>query len=448
MDLKITFSKIDNGISAEFKGKTFLLEYSQDVWKNYPSKDTLLDNLAHLLTINTPLVAGAKKLKYNTARPTFKPFFNEVVRNSLPHAVEDYEISTQEIMRKFSEIKYEFSSKNEKSFLKNDLDFQNRSVNVLSFGKDSMTSLAVCDEIGLNPIAVYINDTVSPTENEVKIRNAKIFSKNFGIKVFVVRNELENLNDFEFWGKDETCIGYTHMLTGFCFISLPFVNEFKAKYVVVGNQQDMNFGFENKDGFQTYPSFDQTSEWMLKQNEMICEATGNRTNVISVIEPLTNIALTKILHNRYGEFGKYQVSCDCLDASDEERWCHNCSKCARTIVFMKAFGFDIKRIGMRNLLLDRKNKKLFSLFNGKEIDCYEKSKEARDQQLLAFLLACENGERGELIEDFKKEFMDEAKEREDELRNKFFSIHKPKTIPKHINKKVNSIYKEELSDLF
>jgi len=449
MNLNINFEATKSGIVANLDGKRFSLVYPAGVSRAYPeeTKAALFDNLTHLLTINTPLIADAKKIKYNTAKPIFKSFFDEVVRKSLPHAVEDYATPTKEILKQFSETKYEFSGQPNKKFAyKGETEFNEKSINPLSFGKDSLTSLAVCMELGLEPRGVYINDTVSTTENELKLRHVKKFPKEFGIDVFVVRNELEQLNDFEFWEKDETCVGYTHMTTGFCFISLPFLYKFGAKYIVLGNQQDMNFAFENKDGFLTYPSFDQTSEWMLKQNQMIKEATGGRADVMSIIEPLTNIALTKILHTRYSRFGKYQVSCDCLNASDEPRWCHDCNKCVRNVLFMKAFNIDPKRVGLRNMLLDKRNKKLFSLFGGKEVDCYEKSKEARDQQLLAFLLAYKNGERGQLIELFKKKFFNEAKEREDELRKKFFSIYKSKTMPKRIARDVSSIYKEELSD--
>lgn len=449
MELRISFEKNENGMSATLNGKRFSLIYPAGIWKAYPEKRkaALFDNLAHLMTINTALIAGAKKLKYNTARPIFKPFFDEVVRKSLPHAVEDYEVSTEDILKQFSKTEYEFSGEPDKRFIfDKELESGEKSVNPLSFGKDSLTSLAMCMEIGMNPTGIYINDTVSPTENELKLQNIKKFPKKFGVDVFLVRNELERMNDFEFWKKEETCIGYTHMLTGFCLISLPFVHKFNAKYVVLGNQQDMNFGFKNKDGFSTYPSYDQTSEWMLKQNRMVGEATGGQASVMSVIEPLTNIALTKILHARYAEIGKYQVSCDCLDASDEPRWCHDCNKCARNVLFMRAFSIDPGRVGLRNMLLGRKNKRLFSLLGGEEVDCYEKSKEARDQQLLAFFMLHENGGRGQLIDMFKEKYLEEAKEREDELRKRFFTVYKSKTMPKKIERTVSSIYKEELAD--
>lgn len=448
MDFEIIFEVNKQGIVASLDGKKFSLVYPRGVWESYPNdlKPAFLDNTAHLLTINAPLIAGATKIKYNTALPIFKKLFDTVVEKSIPHAIEDYITPTKQMLKQFAKTEYVFSGIPEKKFTYSKRpEFDERSINLLSFGKDSLTSVAICAEIGLNPTAVYINDTVSPTENKTKLSRARRFTKDIGIDVLVVRNELERLNDFEFWDKDETCVGYTHMVTGFCFIALPFVNKFKTKYVVLGNQQDMNFGFRNKDGFQTYPSYDQTSEWMLEQNRMVGGATDGKACVMSVIEPVTNIALTKILHTRYENFGKYQVSCDCLDASDEKLWCHECNKCARNVLFMKAFGIEPSRVGLRNLLLDKRNRKLFSLFGDADVDCYEKSGEARDQQLLGFLLAHRNGCRGELIDIFKRSLLEEAKEREEELRKTFFRIYKSRTMPRKIEKRVVSIYKEELS---
>ncbi len=209
----------------------------------------------------------------------------------------------------------------------------------------------------------------------------------------------------------------------------------------------MNFSFYNKDGFLTYPAFDQTTIWTKQQDIMMKIMTSGKVTVMSVIEPLTNIAITTILHKRYKKFGKYEVSCDFLNTTSEKRWCHNCSKCARLSIFMKANRIDTKIIGLKDNLLSKKHKKLYCLFDGKEVDCYEKSREARDQQLLAFYMAYKNKEKGYLIDLFKKKFLKEAKSREDYLFKKFFSIYESVTIPNKIKNKVFSIFREELSDI-
>ncbi|MFO8016821.1 MAG: hypothetical protein R6U32_06995, partial [Candidatus Woesearchaeota archaeon] len=221
-----------------------------------------------------------------------------------------------------------------------------------------------------------------------------------------------------------------------------FMHRFGAGHVALGNQKDMDFGFINKDGYSTLPSFDQSSAWTRQQDMMVRSMTGGKGRVVSVIEPLTNLAITKILHTRYPDLASYQVSCDCLDASDEKRWCHDCNKCARLFLFMKAFGIDPKRAGFSRNLMQKRYRRLYSIFS--EVDAYEKSAEARDQQLLAFLLAYRNGERGGLIELFRRSFLDEAKEREDQLMRRFLSVYPAENMPKKMFREVKSIYEEEL----
>jgi len=446
--MRLNCKENERGFTLNFKDKEFSLIYPEEVWQAYPKevKNFLIDNLVHLLTINLPLIAGIKKLKYNTSTPLFKKFFHTVVMNSLPHAVEDYNIVTDDIIKQFLDIDYEFNDSRVKT-CSYDPEVEEKATVLLSCGKDSLLSLAICNEIGLDPVSIYINDTVSPTENRIKIRQCKKLSKEFDLKFFIVRNELENLNDFEFWDKDESMIGYTHMVTGFGFIALPFSHYYKTRYIVIGNQQNNNFSFRNKDGFLTYPSFDQTSIWMKQQDAMIKAITSRKVNIMSVIEPLTNITTIRILCKRYEDFAKYQVSCDSLDANLEKRWCHECSKCARLSLLMKANNVDNKLVGFKSNLLSKKHKELYCLFDGKEKDCYEKSKEARDEQLLAFYMAYKNKQKGYLIDVFKKKFLKEAKAREDYLFKKFFSVHKSVTIPRKIKKSVLNIFKEELNDL-
>jgi len=435
-----------NGITISYKNDKFRLIYPEKVWSQYPSeiKSVLTDNLAHLLTIDAPLIGKLQHVKYNTSAPFFRNAFYSMVMKSIPSSIESYDMNTHDVIREFMKTNYEFSDYDTKipSFNQKTND---TAIVPLSFGKDSLATLAICKEIGLGVKPVYINDTISPGENAEKLARMKIFEDQFNLETTVITNEIEQLNDFDYWDQDESLLSYMHMVTGFCFISLPVSNYFKAKYIVIGNEKDMDFGFVNKDGFHTHPSPDQTYEWLLQQDAMIKLMTGN-TGVISVIEPLTNIALMKILHTRYKEYGDFEISCDSLNASDEKRWCHECTKCARLFLFMKANNTDVTLIGFHTDLFQKKFKNCYALFEGKEVDNYESSKEARDQQLLAFYMAYKNGMSGDLINLFKKKFLDEAKEREDELYNFFFGIHKSHLPPK-IKQAVESIYREELNKI-
>lgn len=429
--MKINFKEENYGLSAN--GHKLILD--EKVWKKYPSKikRVMIDNYAHLSTINVPVVARIKEIKYNTKEPLFRDYFRRIVLGNIPNSVDDYKkLDTSKLIDEFENKKYYFNGNVE--YPDYDRDLKERAIVPFSCGKDSLLTLGVCKEIGLKPVPVYINDTVCPIENELKLK----FCKNFNTKI--ITNEIEKLNDFETYDEDESCLGYSHMTTGFCFIALPYMHFYKADSVVLGNQQDMNFSFINKNGYKAYPSYDQTDEATKIQDYIMKGMTNSQGNVFSVIKPLTNIAITKILWSRYKDLVKYQVSCDCFDAYEEDRWCEQCNKCARLFLFTKAVKGDVKLLGFKKNLFDKKFKKYYSLF-GHDFDCYEKSKEARDQQLLAFYM-CKD-EKGYLIDFFKKNFLNEAKEREEELYKKFFKVYNC-DIPYRIKRKVMSLYKEEL----
>ena len=215
----------------------------------------------------------------------------------------------------------------------------------------------------------------------------------------------------------------------------------KAKYIILGNENNLNYTFINSDGYLTVPSFDQTRKWMMQQNVMIKMMTDNNGNVVSLIEPLSDLSIMKILFNRYPEYGKYVMSCYGLDASNEKRWCHNCSICANSYLLLSAVG-DVSKAGFKKNMFDRKYKKYYGLFGGGDV--YDKSEYSKDQDLFSFYLAYKNGAKGYLIDKFKRKFLKQAISREDELHKKFFSLHKSVTIPDLIKKKLFPIYNEEL----
>jgi len=446
MKSEIISKPVKSGINVRFKNKSYNLIYPKKIWKAYPFKHLLTSNYIPLATISLPLLLNLGKIHYNYPAPIFYERYKELMEKDLPSSTYDYtHQNATKMIKKFLQIKFNFKGKQQKKEIKHkikQIKSKHHAIIPLSLGKDSLLTLAVSQEIGLNPASVYINDTVSPKENRLKLVFGKKLSKEFKLKHYVVTNNIEKINDFDTWKKPETSINYSHMITGFCFLALPFVNFFNSKYIILGNQQDMNFTFKDKEGYLIYPAFDQHKYWTNIQNKMLNAFTEHEVHITSVIQPLTNIAIIKILHKRYPKIAKYQISCDCINTSRDKRWCNKCNKCARLALFMKAFGINTKKLGLRNLF-DKKNKHLYALFSGKGVDRYEKSIEAKEQQLLGFLLASRLGERGYLIDFFKKHYLEEAELNEERLRKKYFGIWES-TLPKEIKQDVCSIYKEEM----
>ncbi len=445
--MKLTCEDKKYGLNVKFKRKNYKLKYPVKIWNKLPEKlkKPLIDNLIYISTVNVPLVAGFDEINFNTSLPLFKKQFDNMIMGGIPGGVADHpEQSARNFIKKFRKIKYNFQNKKIKLPFY-DKNLQERAVVSFSSGKDSILSTAICNEIGLNPVIVYINDTVSPGENSTKKRFLKKISKEMKLDSVLVTNQIEKLNDFETWKKPVTATNYSHMLTNFCLTNIPINNYFNSKYIVLGNEQDLNHYVIDKEGYRAYISFDQTEDSTNKQNEIVKTLTNNKMNVISVIRPLTNLALFKVLFNRYPEYTKYMTSCDSLDASNEKRWCHECNTCLAWYLFIKTVGGNVKQAGFKKDLLNKKYKFGYTLF-GENIDLYERSQHSKDEQLLTFYLAHKNGVKGDLIDIFKKTYLQEAKSREDELIKRFFKLYPTKNMPNNISKQVLSIYKEELKN--
>lgn len=440
---EISIKKESEGISASFQNHSFSIIYPKEVWDKLSRslKDLFLRDYGFASTMIMPFVLGIDNLQYNTPEPLVGETVKSIIRKQIPGIADDYSLNAKQTLERFNKIRYSFAK--EKS-LSADFSSGQGFIIPMSCGKDSLLTLGLATELGLGIAAVYVNDTVSPAENSIKQAHAKEIAKTTGTDVKIVTNNIEKLNDFETWNADATCLGYSHMITCFCLSSLPFLHE-TASTILLGNQQDMNFSYKTKEGLTAYAAYDQTTEARKIQDRMM-KLFNKNYNVTSIIEPLANLAEMKILFSRYPELAKYEVSCDCLDASTEKRWCHACSKCARLGLFILAHGFDPEVADLKPLL-SKNNEKYYVLFGmNKEIDRYEKTREARDQQLLAFYMAYRKGIKGEIIDLFKKQFLQEAIAREDELRKKFFRIYNT-DLPNNIKNKLNSIFKEELRAL-
>lgn len=439
----ILIKEAENGLAVGFNNQSYNLIYPKEIWKNLPDslKEFFIQEYGFISTMMAPVIAGIKSVNYNTPEPVFRNEAREIILKQIPGIADDYNNNIKEAIDNFNEVEYTFQDKKEVGI---ESSSGEGVIIPVSCGKDSLLTLGLARELNLDITAIYVNDTVSPQENKIKQEHAREIADKNKLRIEIVQNNIEKLNDFETWNKPQTCLGYAHMITGFCFLSLPFMQD-NASTILLGNQQDMNFSFRTKEGFTGYASYDQTTEARHKQEKML-QYANQEYKISSIIEPLTNIAETKILFSRYPELAKYQVSCDCLDGSSETRWCHECSKCARLGIFLLAHNFNPSIVGL-NALLSKEFTKYYVLFGmSKEIDRYEKTKEAREQQLLAFYMAHKNGIKGDLIELFKKRFLEEAISREDELRKKFFKIY-PSDIPSGMNNRLNSIFREELADL-
>ena len=438
------------GFEIVFRGSTYVLNYPDEIWQAYPqeSRDILFDNLVYSETIHLPLTHRRPEIKFNTSPPFFQTQFFQNFIMDIPSCADVDGTLTSQMVKEYINMKEHFAD-NEIKYPSHKMETrEDSSVVLLSFGKDSLLTWAVCDELGLNPQACYIVEPALLYEEKHKDILAKKFQDKFGVELQKVEHSVGNLRDGMRLGVGKTELGWGLQSTQYALITLPIANKFQSRYVLFGNEQSCSEYYFDQEGFICYPAYDQSHRWTKQIDLMTRQMTGEGVRTISVIEPLNDIAVVYSLYKRYPEVAKYHMSCFVeTEAGKNHRWCMDCSVCCKMYLLIKASGFDPKEVGLTRNMLDIEMRDYFSLFGGSDVNTYALTGRGRDEQLFAFYLAYKNGDRSPLTQEFALRFLDQAKDREDELYKTFFDIHESITMPKHLKSKVQSIYKETLSDV-
>lgn len=448
--LSIASRQTKTGFEINFRGSRYVLNYPKDIWQKYPqeAKEVIFDNLVYAETIHLPLTFRKGEVIYDTSPPFFQTQFFQNMLMDLPSCADVDGSYTSELIKEFMNLKIRFKDNQVKTPSYRHETREDSSVVSLSFGKDSLLTWAVCKELGLNPQASYTVEPVLLYEEKHKDKLAKRFQKEFGVELQKIEHTMGNLRDGLRLGVGKTELGWGLQTTQYAMMILPIADRFQSRYILFGNEQSCCEHYYDREGYICYPAYDQCHQWTSQIDLMTRQLSGGEVKTMSVIEPLNDIAVVYTLYKRYPDVAKYHMSCFVeTEAGRDNRWCMDCSVCSKMYLLVKACGFDPATAGMERNMLTDDMKNYFSLFGGSDVNTYALTGRGRDEQLFAFYLAWRNGDRSPLVEEFEKRFLDEAKGREDELYETFFSVHESITMPKEIKEQANSIYKEVLSDV-
>lgn len=436
------------GIRLNLKNQPFDIIYPENIWPKYPpfQKKLLSENLTFALTFHLPYLNQGDSLNYLMARPISEPFLFKAFISALPSTALMKKESTSKLIKKFFEINYHFIQG--KNILTSNLfprKTNKTAILPFTFGKDSLLTYSLSKELGIDPILVFVKEPLLEQENYHKEILAKKFFEEFKENVFFINNQAGELREAK-----EGWYGWELQLTQYAIMLLPMIWAKRARYLFFSNEQSCNEEFLDKEGFWCNPVYEQSVKWLEQVNDLLQILGMKNLEVSSLIEPLHDLAIIKILHQRYPKIAKYQTSCFAEKPEAKfNRWCGNCSKCARLFIFFLANNINPAKIGIPTNMLELKYKNKYSLFeDGNNKDSgYDESRLGRDEQLLAFFLAYKNGKKGELIDLFKSLYLKEVEKREKELRERYFGIHTSQTLPPELKDKVLKIYEEELKGL-
>src|SRR5690606_10354049 len=115
---------------------------------------------------------------------------------------------------------------------------------------------------------------------------------------------------------------------------------------------------------------------------------GGDRSVNSLIEPLMDMMVQRILVKRYPQYAPYQMSCFAQTSSAANyHWCQDCAVCAKMYVLCVGGGVDPAAVGFTVDMLGAGNRRFFTLFGASSSLPYARSELALEVQLFAFYCA-------------------------------------------------------------
>lgn len=440
-----------NGLAINFRNQRYTLEYPEEVWGNVPPawKVFFLDNLTFAGTMHLPMAdVRIKTMLYDTNRPYLEPYFFQNFLMDIPSCCDmDQEDVSRESIR-FLQIRNQFESKNIACPTEWKTESQtNRAIIPMSFGKDSLLTFALSEELGLDPVPIFVHEPSFSQERIHKVRLGKAFEQKFGKVLNILEHDLGLLRDDGHLELPKNEYGWGLQSTEYALMMLPYARYHHAKYIFFGNEQSAASSYNTSNGWEVFPCFDQTHRWTVQISSMtqICSQPAP-ISTGSLIEPLMDMMIQRILVRRYPEYAHLQMSCFAEGEEGKDyHWCHNCSICTKMYLLCVGGNVNPAQIGFRHSMLTMNEIQYFPLLGGSSEFPYARTKLARDEQLFALFCAVQFGSKEPIVLFFQKsDLFQEALERRRELLQIFVQQYPSISIPSELQSSLNTIYTEEI----
>jgi creatinine amidohydrolase/Fe(II)-dependent formamide hydrolase-like protein len=222
-----------------------------------------------------------------------------------------------------------------------------------SGGKDSLLSFGLLRELGLPADAIYINESGRHWFTALNAHRfmagafpgtARVWTNADRLFAWMLRRLPFVRRDFQDVRSDEYPIRLWTVAV-FLFGALPLMRKRGLARLVIGDEIDTSrrathAGITHYDGL-----FDQ-SRWFDDAMSRFYADKGWGVAQFSILRPLSELLIQKILVQRYPELQEHQVSCHATHSVEgRARPCGVCEKCRRIVGMLLAVGADPARCG-------------------------------------------------------------------------------------------------------
>ncbi|MCI0516193.1 hypothetical protein L0128_23510 [candidate division KSB1 bacterium] len=222
-----------------------------------------------------------------------------------------------------------------------------------SGGKDSLLSFGLLQELGYDVHPIFVNE--SGRHWYTALNSHRYFKENYlntgrvwtncdRVYNWVIRHFPFIRQDFQRIRSDEYPIRL-YTVPVFLFGVLAVVRKRGISRVVIGDEYDTTRKLYNEGVLHYDGLYDQSRYFDLAMSQYYQQKKWGISQ-FSIIRPLSEIFILKILTERYPKLQEQQISCHLAHIENERvKPCGNCEKCRRIVGMLSAIGADPARCG-------------------------------------------------------------------------------------------------------
>lgn len=222
-----------------------------------------------------------------------------------------------------------------------------------SGGKDSLLSFGLIDELGFETHPIFINEsgrhwfTALNAYNHFKANvpvTARVWTNSDRVFAWMLRHMSFIRQDFSRIRSDEYPIRLWTVAV-FLFGALPLLRKRKIARLLIGDEFDTSHRTSYK-GITHYDGLYDQSRYFDNALSRYFLKKGWNITQFSIVRPLSEMLIQKILTQRYPHLQEHQVSCHAAHKEGGRiHPCARCEKCRRIVGMLKVINGDPTRCG-------------------------------------------------------------------------------------------------------
>lgn len=222
-----------------------------------------------------------------------------------------------------------------------------------SGGKDSLLTFGLLRELGIETHPLFVNESgrhwFSAVNGFRALRarepsTARVWTNCDRMFVWMLRQLPFVRQDFAKIRSDDYPIRLWTVAV-FLFGVLPLVRKRRLGRLLIGDENDTS-RWEKHEGIPHYAGLYDQSIWFDAALTRYFARKGWGVHQLSLLRPLSELLIEKILVERYPDLLQSQVSCHAAHVDgDRMRPCGRCEKCRRIVAMLVALGADPKLCG-------------------------------------------------------------------------------------------------------